>query len=68
MPPDVAIIVLCMLTMKNQPTYAPMTDIRFADIVDIRVASRDGARSTQVPSRDANRRTHKLSVIPLHFC
>jgi len=60
--------VLCRLTMKNQPTHAPMTDIRFVDIVDMRVASRDGAQSTQVPSRDANRRTHRLRIIPLDLC
>jgi hypothetical protein len=60
--------VIRRVTMKTQQTHAPITDIRLADMVDMSVTSREGARSTQVPSKDANRRTHRLSIIPLDFC
>jgi len=51
--------------MKNQQTQAAMAEIRFADIVDMSVAKRDLPRSTHVPSKEANKRTERLIVIPL---
>jgi hypothetical protein len=42
-----------------------MTEIRFADIVDMSVARRDLPRSTHVPNKEANKRTERLIVIPL---
>lgn len=51
--------------MKNQQIQAAMTEIRFADMVDISVVRRDSPRSTHVPSNEANKRIDRVIVIPL---